>query len=67
MTLATYRGLHAVDLRDEAVAILRRAVEHVQVAELTAALNVVAGEGVRWWDVAQHAEGVSAFDQRAGS
>jgi hypothetical protein len=62
-----YRNLHAVELRDEAVRILRRAVEHVQRAELTAGLNTLAFEGQRWWDVAQHTPAVQAFDDRSAA
>jgi hypothetical protein len=63
----TVRTLHAVELRDEAVRVLRRAVEHVQALEYRDALKVVETDGVYWWDLAKHEPAVEAFDARAAS
>lgn len=56
------RGLEAVDLRDEAVRVLRRAVEHVQMHNAYAALRTLETEGKHWWDEAQHVPAVVVFD-----
>lgn len=56
-----HRTLQAVDLRDEAVRVLRRAVEHVEAARLTAALAVIQTEGRNWWDEAQHVPSLVCF------
>jgi hypothetical protein len=47
-----FRGVHAVELRDEAVRILRRAIEHTQAHNSYQALQVLRTEGVAWWEEA---------------
>ena len=61
------RDLHAVELRDEAVRILRRAVEAVQAAEFRRALAVLDTEGTHWWNQCADVPGVEAFDQKAAA
>lgn len=60
------RSLRAVDLRDEAVRILREAVEAAQLQENVRVLQLMRNQGANWWDVARHVPEVVAFGAPLG-